>query len=87
LETVRHQLLHPDDVLPILEAAVRELQGSDAETKRQQLEAGRDRLATELGRLAEAIAAGGGVTLVEAMKARETQRETLRGELVCPGSH
>jgi site-specific DNA recombinase len=82
LETVRHQLLHPDDVLPIIEGAVRELQGSDAETKRQKLEAERDRLATELGRLAEAIAAGGGVTLVEAVRARETQRETLQGELV-----
>ena len=81
LETVRHQLLHPDDVLPILEGAVRELQGSDAETKRQQVEAEQGRLATELARLTEAIAAGGGVTLVGAVNAREAQLETLRGEL------
>jgi site-specific DNA recombinase len=81
LETVRHQLLHPDDVLPIIEGAVRELQGSDAETRRQQVEAEQGRLATELARLTEAIAAGGGVTLVGAVKAREAQLETLRGEL------
>jgi hypothetical protein len=60
LETVQHQLLHPDDVLPIIEGAVRELQGNDAETKRKHLEAELTRLATELGRLTEAIAAGGG---------------------------
>ena len=60
LETVQHQLLHPDDVLPILEAAVRELQGSDAETKRQHLEAELARLATELGRLTEAHRRGRG---------------------------
>jgi site-specific DNA recombinase len=78
LETVQHQLLHPDDVLPILEGAVRELQGSDAETKRQQVEAEQGRLAIELARLTEAIAAGGGVSLVGAVKA---QLETLRGEL------
>jgi site-specific DNA recombinase len=81
LETVQHQLLQPDDILPILEAAVRELQGSDAETKRQHLEADLARLATELGRLTEGIAAGGGVSLVDAVKAREAQQETLRGEL------
>jgi hypothetical protein len=81
LETVQHQLLHPDDVLPIIEGAVRELQGSDADTKRQHLEADLARLATELGWLTEAIAAGGGVTLVEAVKAREAQQQTLRGEL------
>ena len=68
-------------MLPILEAAVRELQGSDAEAKRQQVEAEQARLATELGRLTEAIAAGGGVTLVEAVKVREAQQQTLRGEL------
>ena len=79
LETLQHQLLHPDDVLPILEGAVRALQGSDAETKRQQVEAGQGRLATELARLTEAIAAGGGVTLVGAVNAREAQLETLRG--------
>ena len=81
LETVQHQLLHPDDVLPILEGAVRELQGSDAETKRQQVEAEQGRLAIELARLTEAIAAGGGVSLVGAVNAREAQLETLRGEL------
>ena len=81
LETVRHQLLHPDDVLPILEGAVRELQGSDAETKRQQVAAEQGRLAIELARLTEAIAAGGGVSLVGAVNAREAQLETLRGEL------
>jgi hypothetical protein len=81
LETVRHRLLHPDDVLPIIEGAVRELQGSDAETKRQHLEAELARLATELNRLAEAIAAGGGVTLVEAVKAREAQQQAVRTEL------
>jgi site-specific DNA recombinase len=81
LETVRHRLLHPDDVLPIIEGAVRELQGSDAETKRQHLEAELARLATELSRLAEAIAAGGGVTLVEAVKAREAQQQAVRTEL------
>jgi DNA invertase Pin-like site-specific DNA recombinase len=79
LETVQHQLLHPDDVLPILEGAVRELQGSDAETKRQQVAAEQGRLAMELARLTEAIAAGGGVTLVEAVNAREAQLESLRG--------
>ena len=81
LETVQHQLLYPDDVLPILEAAVRELQGSDAETKRQHLDAELARLTVELSRLAEAIAAGGGVALVESMKAREARQQTLRGEL------
>jgi hypothetical protein len=60
LETVRHRLLHPDDVLPIIEGAVRELQWSEAETKRQHLEAELVRLATELSWLTEAIAAGGG---------------------------
>ena len=84
LETVQHQLLHPDDVLPILEGAVRELQGSDAETKRQQVEAEQGRLAIELARLTEAIAAGGGVSLVGAVNAREAQLETLRGELSGP---
>ena len=79
LETIRHQLLHPDDVLPILEGAVRELQGSDAETKRRQVEAEQGRLAIELARLTEAIAAGGGVSLVGAVNAREAQLETLRG--------
>jgi hypothetical protein len=68
-------------VLPILEGAVRELQGSDAETKRQQVEAEQDRLAIELARLTEAIAAGGGVSLMGAVNAREAQLETLRGEL------
>ena len=34
---------------------------------------------TELGRPTEAIAAGGGVTLVGAVKAREAQLENLRG--------
>ena len=53
LETVQHQLLHPDNVLPILEAAVHELQGSDAEAKRQRLEADLSRLTMELGRLAD----------------------------------
>jgi DNA invertase Pin-like site-specific DNA recombinase len=38
--------------------------GGDAETKRQQVEAEQGRLATELAQLTEAIAAGGGVTLV-----------------------
>lgn len=77
----QHQLLHPDDVLPIIEGAVREPQGSDAETKRQHLEAELTRVGTELGRLTEAMGAGGGVTLVEAVQAREAQRQTLRGEL------
>jgi site-specific DNA recombinase len=81
LETVQHRLLHPDDVLPIIEGAVRELQGSDAATKRQYLEAGLARLATELSRLMEAIAAGGGITLVEAVKAREAQQQGVRAEL------
>ena len=35
LETARTRLLHPDDVLPILEAAVCELEGSDSDMKRQ----------------------------------------------------
>jgi hypothetical protein len=81
LETVGHQLLHPDDVLPIIEGAICELQGSDGEARRQHLDAELARLSTELGRLTEAIAGGGGVTLVEAVKAREAQQQTLRGEL------
>jgi site-specific DNA recombinase len=81
LETVQHQLLHPDDVLPIIEGAVRELQGNDAETKRKHLESEITRLATELGRLTEAIAAGGGIVVVEAVKAREVQQQTVRAEL------
>ena len=68
-------------MLPILEGAVRDLQGSNAETKRQQVEAEQGRLAIELARLMEAIAAGGGVSLVGAVNAREAQLETLRGEL------
>ena len=40
-----------------------------------------DRLATELARLTEAAAAGGGVTLVEAVQAREAQPKSLREEL------
>ena len=78
LETVRHQLLHPDDVLPILEGAVRELQRSDAETKRQQIAAEQDRLSIELARLTEAIAVGGGASASwERWNAREAQLETL----------
>jgi hypothetical protein len=43
------------------------------------VEAEQDRLAIELARLTEAIAAGGGVSLVGAVNAREAQLETLRG--------
>jgi hypothetical protein len=45
------------------------------------VEAEQDRLAIELARLTEAIAAGGGVSLMGAVNAREAQLETLRGEL------
>ena len=71
----------PTTCCPCLAGAVRELQGSDAETKRQQVTAEQDRLATELARLTEAAAAGGGVTLVEAVQAREAQPKSLREEL------
>ena len=46
------------------------------------MEAEQGRLAIELARLTEAIAAGGGVSLVGAVNAREAQLETLRGELL-----
>src|SRR4029450_11040177 len=79
LETVQHQLPHPDDVLPILEGAARELQGSDAETKRQQVEAEQGRLAIELARLTEAIAAGGGAPSWAAWRPATASRETRGG--------
>ena len=81
LETVRHALLQPDDVLPILDGALAALSAEDVTGTRERLEAKQATLGRELTNLAEGIAAGKGVTLVEAITTRERKQAMLREEL------
>ncbi len=81
LDTVQAGLLQPEDLVPILDEVLRQVQGDDATATRERLAAELATLEVQVGRLTEAIAAGGGVALAAGIKARETRQQAVRAEL------